>query len=61
MHKCPNCNAEISPAAILGREGGKKSRRVLTSEQAMAMVEARKRKKREKEERDGIKEGRNDI
>lgn len=49
MVKCPHCGNEISPAAILGKEGGKKSRRVLTTEQAMAMVEARERKKAEKE------------
>jgi len=43
--KCPHCGGEISPAAILGKEGGKKSRRTLTPEQAKAMVEARERKK----------------
>ena len=46
--KCPHCGDEISPAAILGKEGGKKSKRVLTPEQAKAMVEAREKKKREK-------------
>lgn len=43
--KCPHCGGEISPAAILGKEGGKKSKRVLTPEQAKAMVEAREKKK----------------
>lgn len=46
--KCPHCGGEISPAAILGKEGGKKSKRVLTSEQARKMVEARENKKRDK-------------
>jgi hypothetical protein len=46
--KCPHCGGEISPAAILGSEGGKKSKRVLTPEQAKAMVEAREKKKRDK-------------
>ena len=41
-------NNAISPAAILGKEGGKKSKRVLTPEQAKAMVEAREKKKRGK-------------
>ena len=46
--KCPHCGGEISPAAILGSEGGKKSKRVLTPDQAKSMVEAREKKKREK-------------
>jgi hypothetical protein len=46
--KCPHCGGEISPAVILGKEGGKKSKRVLTPEQAKAMVEAREKKKRDK-------------
>ena len=54
---CEKCGhvQEISPAAILGSEGGKKSRRVLTPEQAKAMVEAREKKKRDKSLQ--IKEG----
>jgi len=46
---CEKCGHEqkISPAAILGKEGGKKSRRVLTTDQAKAMVDAREKKKRE--------------
>lgn len=46
-HICPNCGHEdeISPGAILGKEGGKKSKRVLTPEQAKAMVEAREKKR----------------
>jgi hypothetical protein len=32
--------------ASIGRKGGKKSRRILTTEQARAMVRARMRKKR---------------
>jgi len=44
--KCPHCGGEISPAAILGKEGGKKSKRILTPAQAKAMVEAREKKKR---------------
>ena len=46
MIKCPHCGGEISPAAILGAEGGKKSKRVLTPGQAKSMVEARERKKK---------------
>lgn len=42
---CPHCGGEISPAAILGKEGGKKSRRVLTREQSLAMAAAKKAKK----------------
>ena len=46
--KCPHCGGEISPASILGKAGGKKSKRVLTPAQAKAMVEAREKKKRDK-------------
>lgn len=46
--KCPHCGGEISAAAILGKEGGKKSKRVLTPEQAREMVEAREKKKLDK-------------
>lgn len=35
-------------ARVMGSKGGKKSKRVLTPEQAKAMVEAREKKKREK-------------
>jgi Spy/CpxP family protein refolding chaperone len=47
---CENCGHEqnINTAAVLGKEGGKKSKRVLTPEQAKAMVEVREKKKREK-------------
>jgi general stress protein YciG len=34
--------------AEIGRKGGKKSKRVLTSEQARAMVKARERKRKAK-------------
>jgi len=34
--------------AAIGRKGGKKSKRVLTSEQAKKMVEARERKRKDK-------------
>lgn len=47
--KCPHCGKEISQhdiAKAIGSEGGKKSKRTLTPEQARAMVEARERKKR---------------
>lgn len=49
--KCPHCGKEISQrdvAKVIGKEGGKKSKRTLTPEQAKAMVEAREKKKREK-------------
>jgi hypothetical protein len=49
--KCPHCGKEISQhdvAKAIGKEGGKKSKRTLTPEQAKAMVEAREKKKREK-------------
>jgi len=36
--------------AEAGRIGGKKSKRILTSEQARAMVDAREKKRREKKE-----------
>ena len=38
---------KIWTPAEMGRKGGKKSRRVLTPEQARAMVEAREKKKKE--------------
>lgn len=52
--KCPYCKKEIELnvhecAGIMGKlggsKGGKKSRRVLTTEQAKAMAEAKKQKK----------------
>lgn len=49
--KCPHCQQEITDDLIahyLASKGGKKSKRVLTPEQAKAMVEAREKKKREK-------------
>ena len=45
--KCPNCGFELNPAAILGKAGGKKSRRVLTPEQAKAMVGIREQNRKE--------------
>jgi hypothetical protein len=39
---CPHCGGEISPAAIIGKEGGKKSRRKITPEQQAKMQAARK-------------------
>jgi hypothetical protein len=49
---CPKCGAPIPEEKIreeFGRRGGKKSRRTLTPEQARAMVEARERKRHERE------------
>lgn len=46
--KCPHCGKTINAAALLGAEGGKKSRRKLTPEQAKAMVDAREKKRRAK-------------
>ncbi len=50
--KCPKCNYEIptsAAAAEMGRKGGKKSRRKLTSAEARRMAlksaEARRKKK----------------
>jgi len=37
--RCPMCHTD--PTATFGREGGRKSRRTLTSEQAKAMRAAR--------------------
>jgi hypothetical protein len=37
---------KIWTAAEMGRKGGKTSRRILTSEQARAMVKAREKKKK---------------
>lgn len=39
--KCPHCGGEISPAAILGKEGGKKSKRKITPDQQAVMQAAR--------------------
>lgn len=47
--KCPHCNTEINPASILGKEGGKKSRREINPEQQAKMQEGRKGKKHAKE------------
>jgi len=47
--KCPYCSHEITDKLIahyLASKGGKKSKRVLTPEQARKMVEAREKKKR---------------
>lgn len=48
--KCPKCDTIITvkTASEIGRKGGKKSRRILTPEQAKKMVEAREKKKWEK-------------
>ncbi len=49
--KCPYCGKEISSQEIgkhLGSIGGKKSKRVLTPEQARKMVEAREKKRKER-------------
>jgi len=46
--KCPQCGAEINPAAILGKEGGKKSKRAITPEQQEKLQAARKAKKEPK-------------
>jgi hypothetical protein len=46
---CPHCGNGISPAAILGKEGGKKSRRKITPEQQAMMQAAKKAKKQEAE------------
>lgn len=49
--KCPHCGGEITQqdiAKAIGSEGGKKSKRTLTPEQAKAMVESREKKRREK-------------
>lgn len=50
--KCPHCGGTITKKLIaqdLGRRGGKKSKRILTPEQARAMVKARERKKKQKQ------------
>lgn len=50
--KCPYCGGMITRKQIakdLGSRGGKKSKRILTSEQARAMVKARERKKKQKQ------------
>lgn len=41
-------NTRVNPAAILGKEGGKKSRRTLTTEQSKAMIEAREAKRKQR-------------
>jgi hypothetical protein len=46
--KCPHCGGEISPAAILGKEGGKKSKRKISAEQQAMMQAAKKTKNRRK-------------
>ena len=46
--KCPHCGKEIPDKEIarhLAKKGGKKSRRVLTTEQAKAMNRKREEKK----------------
>lgn len=46
--KCPHCGKEISDIDIarhLAKKGGKKSRRVLTTEQAQEMVSKREEKR----------------
>lgn len=43
--RCPHCKTEINIAAILGKEGGKKSRRAITPEQQAKMQEGRKKDK----------------
>jgi len=48
--KCPKCGTEIDPrigAAELGREGGLKSRRTLSTKQAKAMRTALTKKQQE--------------
>jgi hypothetical protein len=50
--KCPYCDRDIPDEVIahhLASKGGKKSKRVLTSEQAKKMVDAREQKKQSKE------------
>lgn len=47
--KCPKCGAKINIKKLMkewGSRGGKKSRRVLSPEDAKKMVEARENKKR---------------
>ncbi len=54
--KCPHCGGKISDKAIakhLASKGGSKSRRVLTPEQAKAMVKAREAKRKQKGEENG--------
>lgn len=49
--KCPYCNQEIKQAllaAALGMVGGRKSKRVLTTEQARNMVKMREIKREKK-------------
>ncbi len=49
--KCPKCGSKISDKAIakhLASKGGSKSRRILTPEQARAMVAAREAKRKAK-------------
>ena len=51
--KCNVCGNEISEkdlAQHLGANGGKKSKRILTKEQAIGMVEAREKKKLDRTE-----------
>lgn len=51
--KCPHCGKQINVGkqmAKWGAKGGKKSKRVLTPEQARKMVEAREAKRKEKGE-----------
>ena len=46
--KCPHCGGTITRQQIakdLGGRGGKRSKRILTPEQARAMVKAREHKK----------------
>lgn len=48
--KCPHCNKSIDDKTVarhFASAGGKKSRRTLLPETAKAMVEARKKKKKE--------------
>lgn len=48
--KCPHCGKSLKGLMQkIGAKGGTKSRRVLTPEQAIKMVEAREKKRKEKE------------
>lgn len=50
--KCPHCGKTINMKKYfskMGSKGGEKSRRVLTPEQAQAMVAAREKKRKKKD------------
>lgn len=57
--KCRRCGAKINDKEIaryLAAKGGRRSKRTLTRDQALAMVEAKRKKKAARERNKNVKE-----